>query len=220
MIGPGNDLLQAAAALAPASVLRLLADVAASGADDPPVVTIHLSGGQVLDGAVVRVGADRGAEAVVLAGRQAGQLGYALLDSVVAVELHNPRPFQDVLTEGRLPSPVAGQPVTRLALQREFAATADFPVSVDWEALTGSDRLLGNLARLLGGLREAITQVRADEFGRRAWDQAGPLRVEHRTGARMSVHRTADGLSVHADLLAALPRALAGELHREISALL
>jgi hypothetical protein len=137
-----------------------------------------------------------------------------------SVSLFPPQLFQDVLTEGRLPLPVAGEPVTRLASQREFAPTTDFPVQVDWEALAGSDRLLGNLARLLGGLREAIAQARADEIGQRAWDQVDSLRVEHRAGSKLSVQRTADRLSAHVDLSAALPRAAAGELYREISALL
>ncbi len=33
----------------------------------------------------------------------------------------------------------------------------------------GSGPLLGNLAVLLRGLREAVTQVRADDMGRRPW---------------------------------------------------
>jgi hypothetical protein len=139
---------------------------------------------------------------------------------VVAVEVRNPAPFQDVLTAGRLPLPQAGEPVTRLQLQREFAPTDDFPVLVDWAALDGSDVVLATLARLLRGLQEAAARVCADELGQRAWEQVRELRVEHHGGSELAVLRIPDGLSVHADLSAALPRTLTGELERQISALL
>jgi hypothetical protein len=199
-------------------MLRTLASAAAE--DAPPFLTVRLSGGHVLEGGLVTVGADRGSDVVVLADPDTGRLGYALLSSVVAVELRNPEPFQDLLTGGRLPLPQAGEPVTRLALQREFAPAGEFPVDVDWAALDGSGLVLGNLASLLRGLRDAVAQVRADDMGRRAWAQVRTLRVEHHAGSPLSVLPIADGLAVQADLSAALPRALPGELVRKISALL
>jgi hypothetical protein len=168
---------------------------------------------------LVRVGAYRGDEVLVLADRRTGSLSYTLLDAVTAVELHNPQLFRDILTEGRLPLETA-TPVSRLALRREFAPTPEFPVQVDWEAMAGSERLVGNLSRLLGGLRDVVDRVRVDEIGRHAWDQVRSLRVEHHAGIGVSVERVGDGLSVSADLDAALPRTLTDELYREINALL
>jgi hypothetical protein len=214
----GDPLVKAAVALAPETMLRTLASAAAEGA--PPFLTVRLSGGHVLEGDLITVGADRGSDVVVLADPETGRLGYALLSSVVAVELRNPKPFQDLLTGGRVPLPQAGEPVTRLALQREFAPVGEFPVNVDWAALDGSGLILGNLASLLRGLRDAVAQVRADDMGQRAWAQVRTLRVEHLAGSPLSVLPIADGLTVQADLSAALPRALLGELVRQISALL
>jgi hypothetical protein len=214
----GNGLRAASVALAPATVLRSLADLAAEG--EPPAVKVHLASGQVLDARLVRVGADRGSEVVVLADPRTNALAYALLASVVAVEVRDPELFQDVLTGGRLPLPSAGEPVSRLQLQRDFAPTRDFPVRVNWAALDGSDLVLANLARLLGGLREAVTRVRADEMGQRAWEQIAALHVEHSGGSELGVWCTLDGLAVRADLSAALPRVMTGELYRRISALL
>jgi len=149
------------------------------------------------------------------------QIDYALLASVVAVEVRDPELFQDVLTGGRLPlPPSAREPVSRLQLQRDFAPTRDFPVRVNWAALDGSDLVLANLARLLGGLREAVRRVRADELGQRAWEQIAALHVEHSGGSELGVWCTLDGLAVRADLSAALPRVITGELYRKISALL
>jgi hypothetical protein len=213
-----DPLAKAAVPLAPETVLRTLASVAAG--DAPPFLTVRLSGGHVLEGGLVAVGADRGSDVVVLADPQTGRLGYALLSSVVAVELRDPGPFRDLLTGGRVPLPQAGEPVSRLALQREFAPDGEFPVDVDWAALAGSGPLLGNLATLLRGLRDAVAQVRADEMGQQAWAQVRTLRVEHRAGSPLSVLPVADGLVVRADLTAALPRALLGGLVTKISALL
>lgn len=213
-----DPLVRAAVALTPETMLRALVDVGPG--DVPPLLTVHLSGGHVLEGGLVTVGADRGSDVVVLADPQAGRLGYALLSAVVAVELRNPEPFQDLLTGGRLPLPHDGEPVTRLALQREFAPAGDFPLEVDWAALAGSGLVTGNLARLLRGLREAVAQVRADEMGLRAWAQVGTLQVQHCAGSPLTVAPISGGLVVQADLSAALPRALPGELVRKISALL
>ncbi len=96
MSAPLDGLLHAAVALAPAAVLRLLADLA--GAAERPEVSVHLSGVQVLGGVPVRVGADEGARVVVLADQHTGRLGYVLLASVVAVEVPAPQRYQDVLT--------------------------------------------------------------------------------------------------------------------------
>jgi hypothetical protein len=210
--------LQAAVTLAPATLLRLLAGVASAG--KLPAVSVHLSGGQILDGLLVRVGTDHGNEVVVLAGEHTGQLGYVLLANVVAVEVAAPELFQDVLTGGRLPQPSTGEPITRLQLRRDFAPSAEFPLQVDWAALTDSGPLLANLGRLLAGLRETVRQVCADETGRRAWAQIRTLRVEHHEGAQPSVRLAPDGLSVQADLTAALPRDLVGELGRQFNDLL
>jgi hypothetical protein len=214
---PGDPLVKAVVALAPETVLRTLADAAG---DAQPFLTVHLSGGHVLEGGLVRVGTDRGSDVAVLADPETGRLGYALLSSVVAVEVRNPGPFQDVLTGGRLPLPVAGEPVTRLALQREFAPAEEFPLDVDWAALGTAGLVTSNLASLLRGLREAVAQVRADDMGQRAWAQVRVLRVEHHAGSPLSVVPVTDGLAVRADLTAALPRALTGELARKISTLL
>lgn len=213
-----DPVVKAAAPLAPDTLLRTLASVAAQ--EVPPFLTVYLSGGHILGGGLVTVGDDRGSDVVVLADPETGQFGYALLSSVVAVELRNPGPFQDLLTGGRVPLPQTGEPVTRLALQREFAPAEEFPLDVDWAALGGSGLMAGNLASLLRGLRDAVAQVRADDMGQRAWAQIRTLRVEHLAGSPLSVRPIAGGLAVQADLSAALPRALPGELVKKISALL
>jgi len=123
-----DALVKAAVPLAPETVLRTLAGVAA---DTPPFVTLHLSGGQILDGALVTLGADRARDVLVLADPETGRLGYVLLSSVIAVELRDAAPFRDLLTGGRVPLLQVGEPVTRLALRREFAPTEEFPVDVD-----------------------------------------------------------------------------------------
>jgi hypothetical protein len=204
---PEHGLSQVAVVMAPATLLRRLAEAGAA-----PDVSVHLAGGSVLAGRPVRVGTDRGQEVVLLAGGPGGHLGYALLSSVVAVEVREPERFQDVLSDGRLAPPMTGEPVTRLALRREFAPTEEFPLSVDWEAQPESAAAMANLDRLLRELREVADQVRADEMGRQAWARIRVLRVAHRDGARLSVQAGPDGLSVEADLTGALPRDLRGEL--------
>lgn len=210
-----DPLVKAAIPLAPATVLRTLADATV---DAPPRLTVHLSSGHVLGGVLVAVGADRGSDVVIVADPESGRLEYALVSSVVAVALRDPEPFQDVLTGGRVPLPQAGGPVTRLALRREFARTEGFPLDVDWSALDESGLVLGNLAALLRGLRDAVVQVRADDMGQQAWAQVHRLHVEHRAETPLTVQPIVDGLSVRADLTAALPRALQDELVGLISA--
>lgn len=215
-----NELARSLVALTPANVIVQLAGLAAAVEGEPPVLSVHLASGQVLEGALIRVDADRGTDVLVLAGPQTGRLAYAPLANVAAVEVSNPEPFRDVLTGGRLPAPLAGGPVTRLMLQREFPATQEFPLHIDWAALDGSDLLLGNAARLLRALREAVAQVRSDEMGRLAWEQVTALRVEHQPGTGLAVALASGGLVVRADLSAALPRGLPDEVFNKLSALL
>lgn len=80
--------------------------------------------------------------------------------------------------------------------------------------------MLRNLVALLGGLRESVARVRADEIGSRAWQHVRTVDLEHRDGTRLSAQPTPDGIAIHGDLTAALPRGLAGEMFRIISALL
>jgi hypothetical protein len=169
---PEHGLSQLAVVMAPATLLRRLADAGAA-----PDVSVHLAGGSVLAGRPVRVGSDHGQEVVLLAGGRSGQLGCALLSSLVAVEVREPERFQDVLSEGRLPPPMTGEPVTRLALRREFAPTEEFPLWVDWEAQPDTPPALANLDRVLRGLRDIAVDVRADEMGRQAWARIRVLRV-------------------------------------------
>lgn len=217
--------MNTAVPLTPVGVLRLLAGADRAPGAEPPIVAVHVSGGATLSGALVAVGADAGNETLVLADRQTGRLGYAAVASIVAVELHNPAPFQDLLTGGRVPPPQVGEPVSRLVLRREFAPADGFPLAVDWTALPDSDRLTANLAVLLRGLRETVAKVRVDEMGRQAWSEISTLRVEHRAGVTLSVGRGQGEpgrgeLSVYADLSAALPRATDRDLYQKISALL
>jgi len=214
---PPQELSHLASALAPSTVLRRLAD---AGVDEAPEVTVHLSGGQVLDGRPVRVDAERGEEVLLLETARGERLTFALLASVVAVEVHRPDRVRDILTEGRMPQPATGEPVTRLALRRDFAPSDEFPVRVDWAAMPDSADELANLDRLLRALRQVAGSVCADRMGREAWARVQALQVAHHGGARPSVLRTSDGLLVRADLSAALPRDLVGELGRQIDALL
>jgi hypothetical protein len=218
MTAPEDGLFRQAVALAPATVLRSLAE--AAGADGWPEVSVYLSSGQVLGGVPVRTGEDRGQDVVVLADARTGQVGYALLANVIAVEVRAPERVRDVLTGGRLAPPVSGVPVTKLALRREFPPSPEFPLHVDWAAVPDSAVALANLDRLLRGLREVAGEVRADEVGRRAWAPVRAVSVAHLAGARPMVEAAPDGLAVRADLTAALPRDVAGELRRQVNALL
>lgn len=215
---PQDRLTQLASALAPATVLRRLADAGSAGR--APEVSVHLAGGQVLGGRPVRVESDRGQEVVLLVAARGDHFTYVLLANVVAVQVHEPERFQEVLTEGRLAQPVTGEAVTRLALRRDFSPSEEFPLEVDWAALPDSATELANLERLLRALQEVAREVCADEMGRRAWARIRTLQVAHHAGARPSMLTVPDGLLVQADLSAALPRDLAGELGRQIDALL
>jgi hypothetical protein len=212
-----DPLVKAAVPLAPETVLRTLAGV---GSDAPPLLTVRLTGGHVLDGGLAAVGTDRGSDVLVLSDPETGRLQYALMSSVVAVEVRDPGPFRDLLTGGRVPVPQAGEPVSRLALQREFPPTGELPVDVDWATLDNSGVMIGNLASLLRGLRDAVAAVCADDMGQRAWAQVRTLRVEHQAGSPLSVASAPGGMAVQADLTAALPRSLEDELARKISTLL
>jgi hypothetical protein len=217
---PDKALVEAVVTLAPASVLRLIADATIEATEERPQAIVHLRGGQVLEGTALRVGADGGHEVLVLADSESGRLVYALVESVIAVEVRDPELIQDLLTDGRLPPLYTGEPVTRLALQREFGPSPGFPVQIDWEAVGGSEPLLVNLARLLRALRGASARVCIDSMGIQAWEQVRLLRVEHRPAAALSVQREGDRLLVSADLNVALPRDHAEEIYREISTLL
>lgn len=145
-----------------------------------------------------------------------------MLADVVAVEVPNPERFQDVLTQGRLPRPSIGEPVTKLALRREFTPSPQFPVAVDWAALPDCAPVLANLDRLLRGLREIVGEVCADEVGRQAWARIGTVTVAHHPDAppSPSIQPVPDGLSVRADLAVALPRDLTGQLRGQLNTLL
>jgi hypothetical protein len=215
MTASQDGLFRQAVALTPAAVLRSLA-----GSDEPPEVSVHLSGGQTLGGRLARVGADHGHEVVLLADPRSGQFGYVLLANVVAVEVRMADRYRDVLTEGRLAPPLTGEPVTLLALRREFAPSPDFPLDVDWTALPGSDVARGNLDRLLRGLRDCVGDVCSDEMGREAWARIRTVTVAHQSDAWLSIDQTPAGLAVRVDLAAALPRDLAAELRRQLNAVL
>jgi len=218
MTTPWDGLLREAAALVPATVLQSLADVVDTG--ERPEVSVYLSGGQVLNGVPARIGADRGQDVVVLADPQQGRFSYVLLASVVAVDVRTPVRFQDVLTDGRLARPLTGAPVSVLALRREFAPSTRLPLDVDWRALPNSGPALANLDRLLRGLREIVDEVCADELGRQAWERIRTIPLAHQADVRLSVERLPDGLAVRADLTAALPRDLTGQLRQQVNALL
>lgn len=212
-----NPLTKAAVPLAPDTVLQALAAVAKD--DLRPVLTLRLSSGHALSGGLVTLGADRHSDVVVLRDPHSEALTYTSVSAVVAVEVHNPESFQDVLTGGRVSLPYNGEPVTRLALQREFASVEGFPVEVDWSALDGSGAMLGNMAVLLRGLRDAVAVLSGDDMGREAWARVRTLRVEHQAGSPLNVRPIADGLAVHADLSAALPRTLPSILAAELNTL-
>ncbi|HEV7647707.1 MAG TPA: hypothetical protein VGP26_06080 [Actinophytocola sp.] len=214
-----DGLLREAVALAPSAVLRSLADTAADAAERPSV-RVYLAGGQVLEGVAVRVGDDHGQSVAVLNDPRTGHFGYVLLAGVVAVEVLAPERVQDVLTDGRVAPPVDGEPVSLLALRREFAATPEFPLEVGWRALPDSGAARVNLDRILRGLRDVVGEVRADEMGRQAWAQVQTVTIDHRSGAPLSVEAVPSGLAVRADLVAALPRDVTGELRRQLNVLL
>jgi hypothetical protein len=202
----------------PASVLRLLA--AAEPGTGPPAVALHLASGHTLDGHLVTVGTDTGHEVVVLAMPPHGHLGYTLMSSITAVTVRASDRFQDLLTGGAVPLPVTGTPVSRLALRRDFAPTPELPLQLDWEALPDTEEALANLARLLTELRAAVEELRADELGRQAWSRIRELRLAHEPGTPLTVRPVPDGLLVRVDLLAALPRRLAGELREQLNTVL
>jgi hypothetical protein len=214
-----DGLLREAVAMAPSAVLRSLADTAAGSAERPSV-RVHLTGGQVLGGVVVRVGDDHGERVAVLSEPRTGQFSYLLLAGVVAVEVLAPERVQDVLTDGRVAPPVDGEPVSLLALRREFASSPEFPLDVDWRALPDDGAARVNLDRILRGLRDVVGEVRADELGRQAWARIATVTVAHRPDAGLSVEAVPSGLAVRADLLAAQPRDVTGELRRQLNVLL
>jgi hypothetical protein len=145
---------------------------------------------------------------------------YLRMRDVVSAGVLAVERFRDVLSGGALPVPVSGEPVSRLALRREFTPSAELPPRLDWEALPDSAAATANLGALLAGLRQAVETVRVDELGRQAWAEVATVRVEHREAQSLSMRRTPDGLVVAADLTVALPRGLAAEISRQINAAL
>ncbi|GAA4724272.1 hypothetical protein [Phytohabitans rumicis] len=220
------DLVAKAALLAPEAVLRALA-AASAGTElsERPVVRLRLSSGHVEEGRLIGVGTDRTEEVVVLGApahryQLPEQAVYLRMRDVVSAGVFEAERFRDVLSGGALPLPVDGDPVSRLALRREYAPTDELPVHVEWDAVPGSPEATANLAALLAALREAVSRVRADETGQRAWSAVATVRVEHRPGEILAVRRTPDGVVVSADLTAALPRRLDGEVGHQLDAVL
>ena len=116
-----TELMRKAVALAPAAVLRKLADALPleEHADDLPVVTVQLSGGHSVTGGLVAVDNDRDQEVAVLTTayelrNPVDHLVYFLVRDVIAVAVHTPGRVRDVLSAGALPSPDSGEPVIPL----------------------------------------------------------------------------------------------------------
>ena len=218
-----------AATLAPDEVLRALA--AASDGTDlylRPAVRLRLTAGHLAEGWLVRVGDTRSGEVVVLAcpehrGQPPQEVVYLRMREVVSVGVLDAQRYRDVLSGGALaarPEP-AGAPVTRLALRREFAPTADLPLQLAWDELPDSEDATANLGALLSALRAAAARTRMDELGRQAWDGIAAVRVEHRPGEGLAVRRVPDDvLLITADLAAALPRRLDAKLDSGLNAVL
>ena len=220
------DLVAKAAMLAPDAMLRALA-AASTGTElqERPVVRLRLSSGHVEEGRLIGVGADRAEEVVVLGSpahryQLPEEAIYLRMRDVVSAGVFEAERFRDVLSGGVLPLPVDGEPVSRLALRREYAPTDELPLQVDWHGVPESAEATAALAGLLATLREAIAQICGDELGRQAWTAVATVRVEHRPGEILAVQRTPDGLVVSADLTAALPRRLDGEVSRQLNAVL
>jgi hypothetical protein len=224
-----TDLVAKAAMLAPDEVLRALA-TASDGTDlhQRAVVRLQLTAGHVAEGWLVGVGDTRWGEVVVLAcpehcGQPPQQVVYLRMREVVSAGVLDADRFRDVLSGGSLPArpAPAGPPVTRLALRREFAPTADLPLQLVWDELPDSDDATANLAALLAALRTAAARTRMDELGRRAWEGIAAVRVEHRPGEGLAVRRVPDdAVLITADLAAALPRQLEAQLDGGLSAVL
>ncbi|GIJ44379.1 hypothetical protein Val02_12650 [Virgisporangium aliadipatigenens] len=223
---PAGGLWARAAPLAPDSVLRALAAACAdTEIAGRPVVRLRLASGQVETGRLIRVGVERTDEVVVLGlpaerHRPPDEALYVRVRSVVAVGVLEAEQHRDVLSGGTLAAPVTGEPVTRLALRRRYAPTAELPLRPDWDTCPDTPEALANLAAVLEAVRTAADAVRADALGRQAWAAVGAVRLAHRPGEPLTVRRGPDGLTLAVDLIAALPRHLTDEVTRGIESVL
>jgi hypothetical protein len=220
------ELAAKAVPLAPDTVLRaLIGACAGTDVSERPVVRLRIASGHLVEGRLLGLGADRHEEVVVLGCPVDGQrlpdeAVYVRVRDVVSAGVLDAQRYRDVLSGGALAVLPAGQPVTRLELRRRYAPTDDLPLRLDWQAMPDSAAVTANLDALLAALGRAAEAVRVDELGRRAWAGLSTVGVEHQAGQRLTVARTQDGLLVAADLTAALPRDLAGELSRQLNAAL
>lgn len=215
-----------ATTLAPDTVLRALA-AACVGNELPerPVVRLRLTSGHVEEGWLIGVGSDRTDEVVVLGSpphrhQMPEEAVYLRMRDVVSVGVYGAERFRDVLSGGVLPLPVSGEPVTRLVLRREFSSSAVLPLRIDWAALPDTPVANTALAGLLAALRLAVSDLRGDEAGRQAWAGITTVCLEHRPGEDLALLRTAEDLTVSADLTAALPRRLDAEVRRQLNTVL
>ncbi|HKS98860.1 MAG TPA: hypothetical protein VJT31_04950 [Rugosimonospora sp.] len=220
------DLAAKAAALAPDTVLQILASATIGVAvDQRPVVRLWIAAGHVVEGRLLGVGAERGDEVVVI-GVQAArhqrldEVVYLRMRDVISAGVLAPEQFRDVLSGGVLPLASAGRPVSRLALRREYASMHDLPLRLDWAAMPDPPAATANLAALLAALHGAVSAVRADDLGRAAWAAVTTVRVEHRVGEPLGIERSPGELLVVVDLTAALPRGLDAEIARRLNTVL
>jgi hypothetical protein len=220
------ELAAHAVPLAPDTVLRaLMGACAGTDVSERPVVRLRITSGHLVEGRLLGLGADRHEEVVVLGCPADGQrlpdeAVYVRVRDVVSAGVLDAQRYRDVLSGGALALLPDGEPTSRLALRRRFAATPDVPLRLDWDALPDSPAVTANLAALLDGLWLAVDAVRVDDLGRRAWAEVSAVRVEHLAGARLLVRPTPAGPLVTADLTAALPRDLTGEMSRQLNAAL
>ena len=217
------ELVDKALPLAPDTVLRNLAAASAGAVPtDRPVVRLGLTSGHVTEGRLISVGTDRTDEVVVLGvpphrHKPPESAAYLRMRDVVSAVVVDPELFRDVLSGGVLPAPVAGPPVSRLALRREYA---DLPLRVDWDSLPDSAAATSALALLLAAVRAAASGIREDDAGRLAWAAIGSVRVVHRPGAGLAVDRVPEGVVISTDFTAALPRRLDLEVAHRLAAAL
>ncbi len=222
-----SELAMKVVPLAPDGVLRALATASAgTGVDQRPLVRLRIASGHVVEGRLIGVGTDRDEEVAMLGCSAGGtaqpldEVVYLRMRDLVSTGVWHPERYRDVLSGGALALLPDGEPTSRLALRRRFAATPDVPLRLDWDALPDSPAVTANLAALLDGLWLAVDAVRVDDLGRRAWAEVSAVRVEHLAGARLLVRPTPAGPLVTADLTAALPRDLTGEMSRQLNAAL
>jgi hypothetical protein len=157
------ELAVKAVALPPADLLIALAEAVdpAAGFEALPVVSVRLSGGHVLGGRLLGVGADRRERVAVLVGAgaaqdSADQFTYIPLAHLITLTVHDPSAVRDVLSVGALAAAPDGWATSRLQLRRDFPATREFPLDINWDVIPDSPTTLTNLHRLLAALRSAV----------------------------------------------------------------